>query len=688
MPERLASKVLLIGWDAADWKIITPLLEAGHMPTLERLVNRGVMGNLATLDPPFSPMLWTSIATGQTADRHGILNFIQPAEDGQGVRPVRGTTRRVKALWNILSQNGLRSNVVGWWPSHPAEPIHGAMVSNFYQRATAPVHEAWPMPVGTVHPPELADTLAALRVHPAELTGAHLAPFIPALDDIDQTEDKRVMSAAKIIADAATVHAAATFLMEETEWDFMAVYYDAIDHFGHGFMKYHPPRLPGMPEADFERYKHVVTAGYRFHDMMLDRLLDLAGEDTTVILLSDHGFHSDHLRPLAIPNIPAGPAVEHRTFGIVCMAGPGIKQDERIYGAGLLNVAPTVLTLFGLPLGRDMSAPPLVQAFEQMPEVAYLDSWEAVPGEDGRHPAAARANPWAEQEAMRQLIELGYVDAPDDDPAKAAANAARDSTFNLARVYFSTGRAEEAVPLFEQVYADASKHKVHYGVWLAHAYQQTGRLDDAERLAEEIRSGDSKPPPSLDLLLVDVALDRGDAERALSLLEALPDLPATSVEFRLRQATAYLYLSKFEDAADLYGQVLDADPDNARAHHGRAKAFIGLKRYEEAAEAALAAVSRLYRYPEAHFHLGVAMTRLGWAERAEQAFRVCLSQKPDLALAHRWLARLYRDYRKRPDLAALHAKQYRHARTAPLTQGPQQRTNQGTSAALAATPGA
>ena len=55
MPTTSNRKVLLLGWDAADWKVITPLMDAGHMPSLESLVDRGVMGNLATLDPPFSP---------------------------------------------------------------------------------------------------------------------------------------------------------------------------------------------------------------------------------------------------------------------------------------------------------------------------------------------------------------------------------------------------------------------------------------------------------------------------------------------------------------------------------------------------------------------------------------------------------------------------------------------------------
>ena len=51
MTTPLTQKVLLIGWDAADWKVITPLLDAGKMPHLEKFVSQGVMGNLATLSP-------------------------------------------------------------------------------------------------------------------------------------------------------------------------------------------------------------------------------------------------------------------------------------------------------------------------------------------------------------------------------------------------------------------------------------------------------------------------------------------------------------------------------------------------------------------------------------------------------------------------------------------------------------
>jgi predicted AlkP superfamily phosphohydrolase/phosphomutase len=314
--------VLLIGWDAADWKAIDPLMDAGMMPNLERLVNQGVRGRLATLDPPLSPMLWTSIATGKRPYKHGILGFTEVAPDGKTIRPVTNVHRKVKAIWNILTQEKKRVNLIGWWPSHPAEPINGIMVSNFYQRAHRPITEPWVMREGTVHPAEKSLLFGDLRIHPAELTGAHIAPFVPDLAKIDQEKEQALTVIARILADCSTVHAAATYMMEHEPWDFMAVYYDAIDHFKHAFMKFHPPRQDHVPEREFELYKGVVTAAYRYHDLMLGRLLELAGDDTTVMLISDHGFHPDHLRPRSLPKEPAAPAYEHSPFGIFCCVGP------------------------------------------------------------------------------------------------------------------------------------------------------------------------------------------------------------------------------------------------------------------------------------------------------------------------------------------------------------------------------
>src|SRR6202167_425938 len=155
-----ADKVLLVGWDAADWKVIHPLIDLGKMPNVQHLVEHGASGQLATLRPPLSPMLWTSIATGKRPFKHGIHGFSEPAPDGSGVRPLTNLSRKSKALWNILNQNDLRSVVIGWWPSHPAEPIHGVMVSDHFHRAFGPIDKGWPLADNTVHPPELAGVLA------------------------------------------------------------------------------------------------------------------------------------------------------------------------------------------------------------------------------------------------------------------------------------------------------------------------------------------------------------------------------------------------------------------------------------------------------------------------------------------------------------------------------------------------
>jgi predicted AlkP superfamily phosphohydrolase/phosphomutase len=148
----VSRKILLIGWDAADWKVIQPLMDAGKMPNVQRLVKHGSAWQIATLHPPLSPMLWTSIATGKRPFRHGIHGFTEPAPDGSGVRPVTNLSRKAKALWNILNQNDLRSVVIGWWPSHPAEPINGVMVSDHYHRAGGPLHAGWILPPDTSSP--------------------------------------------------------------------------------------------------------------------------------------------------------------------------------------------------------------------------------------------------------------------------------------------------------------------------------------------------------------------------------------------------------------------------------------------------------------------------------------------------------------------------------------------------------
>ncbi len=444
-------KVLLIGWDAADWKVINPLMEAGKMPNVQRLVENGSMAQIATLHPPLSPMLWTSIATGKRPFKHGILGFSEPTQDGRGVQPITNLSRKSKAVWNIFQQNGLRSIVVGWWPSHPAEPISGVMVSDHYHRAFGPLDKGWPLRRGAVHPASLEETLAELRLHPQELAPEMMKAFIPQAEKIDQTKDGRLLGMCKTLCECVSIHSAATWLIDNEPWDFFAVYYDAIDHFCHGFMKYHPPKQPWISDADFELYSGVVSTAYQFHDQMLGTLLRSAGDDVRVILMSDHGFHPDHLRPRAIPDIPAGPAIEHRDFGILVMSGKGIRKDELIHGASVLDITPTLLAMYGLPIGRDMDGKVLTAAFEEPDEVETIESWDDVPGDDGRHPPDTRLDPVAAKEALDQLVALGYIDRPDENAEVAVAKTIQELRYNQCEALQDAALHAEALEIAREL---------------------------------------------------------------------------------------------------------------------------------------------------------------------------------------------------------------------------------------------
>src|SRR6218665_1007532 len=322
MTEPLARKLLLIGWDAADWQMMHPLIDAGRMPNLQRLVEHGTIGNLQTLQPVLSPLLWTSIATGKRAYLHGVHGFVEPTPDGTALRPTASSTRQCKALWNILAQAGKRCQALGWYASHPAENINGVCVSQLFHVAPASATpDDWPALTDGVFPAELAEDLAELRFRPAEIPGPMLLPFVPAAAQLDQRdpEVRRLLDAlARRLAECISLHALTTALMEEQPWDFCTAYYDTIDRIGHDFMVFHPPRMENVRHDLYEPFKGVMNAIYEFHDQMLGRLVELAGPEAHVLIVSDHGFLNGSARPTG----PVSPEQWHRRFGTLLIAGP------------------------------------------------------------------------------------------------------------------------------------------------------------------------------------------------------------------------------------------------------------------------------------------------------------------------------------------------------------------------------
>jgi predicted AlkP superfamily phosphohydrolase/phosphomutase/tetratricopeptide (TPR) repeat protein len=684
-------KVLLIGWDAADWKVIRPLMDAGKMPTLARLISGGCTSSIATLQPSFSPMLWTSIATGKRPFTHGIHGFTEPRPDGLGVRRVTNLSRKCKALWNILSQNDLRGIVVGWWPSFPAEPIRGVMVSDQYHRAVTD----FKMVPGMVHPQSHSDALAVLRINPEDLSAETLEYFIPRAREIDQQKDRRLYSAARVVAECANIHMAATCLMDREPWDLCAVYFDAIDHFCHGFMKFHPPRRSQIAQEDFDLYRNVVQAGYQLHDKMLGTLLEKAGDDARVILLSDHGFHPDHLRPLAIPLFHAGPVTEHRNNGVLIVSGPGIRKDEirrgeEILGTDLLDITPTVLSMFGLPSGLDMEGKPLAAIFETPPVIEPIPTWEKVEGHDGCHPPHMQLDPMAATESLEQLVALGYVEEPDADNATAIKRTIVDLRTNLAEAYQDAGRHPEAAAILRELRADdpddqrvalrlfiSSEAMRNVAEMKSIAADWSGRRrilyeENLRRLEEPgvAQSEDFKQlkrvcrydPALTPYFETRIAFLEKRWQDALANLRCIPAEDLIRPGFYTDRATLLGRLGRWEEAESVLREAFSLEMTDARLHFAHARVALHKRDYEKAVQSAQDGLALLTRDPRGHYLLGIALTCLKRCADAVAAFSQALEINPHFPAAHLWLARIKRRYLNDFPSARVHADFYRQLR--------------------------
>lgn len=645
MAEPLARKLLIVGWDAADWKIIDTLLAMGRMPAVRRMINGGVRGELRSLDPMLSPLLWTTIATGKRADKHGILNFVEPDPSGQGLRLSSSTSRKTKALWNILTQNGKRTNVVGWYASHPAEPVNGVLVSNlFCEGVPMMATDPWPMAPGVVHPPEAAAEVADLRMHPSEITAEEVAALIPQLRKV-KAHDKRLPLLVKLLAQCASVHNIATWMLQQAApADCTMVFHEAIDVVGHHFMQYFPPKMGHVSTEDFELYRHVMYGVYQLQDLMLGTLLDTVGPETGVILISDHGFHSDHLRPPVPPQLEdahaAMDAAWHRPLGVVAMCGPGIAKGKQVYGATLLDIAPTALTILGLPVGADMDGRVLTEAFDRPVNFDRVFTWDAVEGEAGMHPADKRSDSFDAQQSIKQLIDLGYLAALPEDVQGQFDMIDRETKFNLALVYMTSARPREAIDLFGPL-VEKAPGEPRYAINLAQCLYQTGQFSKARAALE--RFLDASPDhPDAKIFLGAAMIAEGKPAEAIPLLEKASTQARAMPDRDCMIGKAYLLLKQPDESEAAYRRAAEADPHSAKAHLGLAQVAVFRGNFDDAIEPALRSVELQHHLADGHYTLGVALTWLKEYEKAIQCFKIAVSMQPGYLDAHRYLMSIYR----------------------------------------------
>jgi predicted AlkP superfamily phosphohydrolase/phosphomutase/tetratricopeptide (TPR) repeat protein len=623
LSSRPAKQLLIVGWDAADWIVLDSLFGKGQMPTLAGLIQRGVRSDLATLSPILSPLLWTSAATGRTPDVHGILNFVEPRADGCGICVAGSTSRKVKALWNMATQQGLRVQCTSWYASHPAEPVRGIVVSNMLMEGDPGVAgEAWPLAANTVHPEAFAATAALARVGRAAFHRDHLAELLPELS-AQLRGDARIAQLCKLMATAASVDAVARAAMQNEPWDLAMVFFESIDTVGHQFMQYRPPRLRHVGEADVRRFGGVMDAVYRWHDRALSRLLAAAGPDTTVLLLSDHGFHSGELRP-DLGDLPPERRMEreaswHRPVGVLVAAGPGVVPGAQAIAANILDLTPTALALLGLPQAKDFDGRALAEILvPAATPPAPIESWESLAGDAGLHPPDRRQDPFEAADAIRQLVDLGYMAALPADATEQIELVRRESLFNLGVHLSSRGRYRDALVQFEAL-VERLPTDSRYRVSLASCLFAVGEHARAVAVLADLPA-----TPELDLIRARSLTELGRRDEAVAAADRVAAGLGGTPVLRVPLAECLLQQGRFDRALALCEAVRRSDPRAMAPILVATQALLCQRAFERAAEAALDALDLDRTQPDAHWLLGTALAFYGDLPQARQSLELGL----------------------------------------------------------------
>jgi predicted AlkP superfamily phosphohydrolase/phosphomutase len=400
-------RVLVVGIDGATFRVIGPLFGQERLPVLRELAGEGAWGPLRSFPPLFSPLLWNSMATGKTPERHGILSFVKETPEGR--RLYLSSDRKVPALWNMLSDRGLTVSVVNWWNTFPPEQIAGVMVSDHFFPAQLAARERVMQAEGAtglaIDPPEWSDRAVALLAEDRPLTDVP-DPFAEGRPLPRWVDREKLQKFTRFDAKVARV---ALAIERELEPQVLMVLLTGIDRVSHhlwGVMEpaeLYPPELRPTPEGRAAG-RAALEAYYEYTDALVGLLLEGFDEDDLVLVVSDHGFEAetfDHVPQVQALRPTGGHESEQARDGVVFARGAGIATGPST-GMTIHDVTPTILAWLGLPVGADMDGRPASFLGER--EVASIPSWDETPVE------RRSAESGAEQEILEQLRELGYLE--------------------------------------------------------------------------------------------------------------------------------------------------------------------------------------------------------------------------------------------------------------------------------------
>lgn len=252
--------LVVVGMDGADWTAIRKLWAESALPNLKALCDKGTCAPIQTGEGG-SPIIWTTVATGQPPKVHGIEGFVM--ESGEGDIPVNSSMRKVPALWNIASDKGLSVAVVGWWATWPAESINGVVVTDI-------AHDKVDEPVSPL---------------------SWEKGFKKGLKEAN--EDKSLFKGKEHPAAHERMVTYFTPKLVTAGYDLVMSYFrdpDVTSHHGWGFFM-EPAKYKNLyPPETISELGGKVEAAYRNADAGLGKVMASLPADANLVVLSDHGF--------------------------------------------------------------------------------------------------------------------------------------------------------------------------------------------------------------------------------------------------------------------------------------------------------------------------------------------------------------------------------------------------------------
>ncbi len=275
------SRVILIAWDGADWRILDPLLEQGALPNLQALLDKGQREVLRSTVPTHSWSAWPSFLTGVDPDDHGVYDILETKPGTHKQYPVTFKSIKARTFLDDLTAAGKNQLLLDVPLTFPAPDINGNLLAGGV------------LPKGRTftHPADLPDTLAE---HDLEwpINGMSWTTYRNRpdayLDEAFEVTAKRI--------------AVSEYLMDNSDWDLMASVWVSIDRTQHALSNYIAPDHPDYAKNKDTRIGKKVADIFRQTDDAIGRFVSRARPDDLILFISDHGFqsctrtvHMDHL---------------------------------------------------------------------------------------------------------------------------------------------------------------------------------------------------------------------------------------------------------------------------------------------------------------------------------------------------------------------------------------------------------